>query len=148
MCEALAVQSGSLGSCQVMKLLVLHSLRKPRLFCTTSVSHTAYIKMIAKAGTFCLLTDAQRLCLPQELSPFRGPLPPSLQSCHQDPALPAVFPRRCPTDVPPRGPAGRLIPAPRPGAVSLPMHHAFWEGKYTTKISKLRGGLTFERPLA
>lgn len=48
MCEALAVQSGSLGSCQVMKLLVLHSLRKPHLFCTTSVSHTAYIKMIAK----------------------------------------------------------------------------------------------------
>lgn len=93
--------------------------------------------------TFCLLTNAQRPCLPQELF-FRGPLPLSSQSQHQDPALPGVLPQRCPT----LGPASRLIPAPWPRVVSLPMHCAFGEGKHTNKIPKLWGDLTFEWPLA
>lgn len=156
MCEALAVQSGSLGSCQVMKLLVLHSLRKPHLFCTTSVSHTAYIKMIAKR-----LCQHKSPCAPSAcLQMHRGFAYPKSYRPSEALSLPLAsratktllsrrsFPGDVPQMSPPQGPAGRLIPAPRPGAASLPTHHAFWEGKYTTKISKLRGGLTFERPLA
>lgn len=154
------MQSGSLGSCQEMNLLVLHCLRKPCLFFATGVSHTAYIKTY-RLSSYANINHPTHLlpahgctrpCLPQELLPFRDPLPPSPPSRCQDPALLGVFPWGCRRVVsvcrPPPGPAERLIPALPPRARSLPAQGAFWEGKYTTKISKLQGGLTFERPFA
>lgn len=138
-CDALAVQPGSLaGSNQLLpgaEAPDFTQLEKSCLAFSTSISHSACIKMKAR-GVHPHKSPLAPRSAPR--SAHIGTKATSLSpQCHQDPALPGVFPQ------------GRGV---SPG-VSLmlgvvPAPPAFREGKYTTETCRLRGGLTFERPFA